>query len=914
MSLKPANAEFFSNDMKRYEKLLNRRLLRDLDGGFEEWVNQNQRVDRRKDRHLGTAARKRRRQELRKTRDRRTNNGDREALTFLRQEVAANLTALYRLVEYQETLRRSLSTTDDKESRQEILLDHAQILGSTPSQISEDREAFKRWFDEDAILDRYQRQQGELQQRLAFRINRLGKLLASIASQHGTAGCDGVWRRLHIDDLMLDLLNFPGDSRIDVEAAKCYRRCLEQLPAESESHFVSEKTRAKLYELATGPQFDVWLQCEAISSIWYLEGEAFLPEICKRLEKYQTAAVKTKQAGVADELSAEAKKISRDDIFVRRHIVRELIARGDDTSAWPLLLSVTQDESVFVRQQLAKDLWHLPVKVAGPLLRHFLLHEPQPQVVAAALASAVENVSSTGLHADWLRLLSACLQQRDDTFVLRTALFAATQWLAVDGELPNKPSVIAAYQDSILPAIKRLESCHESTPVRRWAAHAYEKIACCLDPSARDMLLTLADFVNGMQPGDIRRMPSGISNNATPESLGRLLAILAQDDYGFDIHYGWTGCWLARQPIFGNRLWRIIHELRNPATDKRQAFSHTIGRVTRATIRVPSQIMGELSRTKVPGEPFFIPSEGSWRPYLPLADDFVSLLNLSIVRSQTMRFFTSQGETQVSAPSSLWRRLRAWSVLTWNFEKFANRRDWEEGDDESPATYLEQFRKLGFEIEIRPYEDASPRQNTTDDSHPEVPDDSVVKYFGSFGLMPALGIPSLEYLQGLVQRYSTYFYSVYDNTLQQLLLFSVLFAAFFIGRHMLANWKLRKARRRIPLFLGGWGTRGKSGTERLKAALVGALGYGMVSKTTGCEAMFIHNDPFGDPLEIPLYRPYDKATIWEQSNVIQMADRMDASVFLWECMGLNPTYVDILQRQWSRDDLSTVTNLSLIHI
>ena len=88
-SLKPT-AEFFSNDMKRYEKLLNRRLLRDLDGGFEKWMNQNQRVDRRKDRHLGSDARKRRRQELRKTRDRRTNNGDREALTFLRQEVAAN--------------------------------------------------------------------------------------------------------------------------------------------------------------------------------------------------------------------------------------------------------------------------------------------------------------------------------------------------------------------------------------------------------------------------------------------------------------------------------------------------------------------------------------------------------------------------------------------------------------------------------------------------------------------------------------------------------------------------------------------------------------------------------------------------------------------------------------------------------
>ena len=50
-------------------------------------------------------------------------------------------------------------------------------------------------------------------------------------------------------------------------------------------------------------------------------------------------------------------------------------------------------------------------------------------------------------------------------------------------------------------------------------------------------------------------------------------------------------------------------------------------------------------------------------------------------------------------------------------------------------------------------------------------------------------------------------------------------------------------RARLALVIGGWGTRGKSGTERLKAALLQGLGFENLVKTTGCEAMFIHSLP-----------------------------------------------------------------------
>src|SRR4029077_9862895 len=61
-------------------------------------------------------------------------------------------------------------------------------------------------------------------------------------------------------------------------------------------------------------------------------------------------------------------------------------------------------------------------------------------------------------------------------------------------------------------------------------------------------------------------------------------------------------------------------------------------------------------------------------------------------------------------------------------------------------------------------------------------------------------------------------------------------------------------------------------------------------------------------IEVPLHRPYDKATIWEQRDVLRFAAARRPHVLLWECMALTPRYVDLLARGWMHDDLSTLTN------
>lgn len=160
----------------------------------------------------------------------------------------------------------------------------------------------------------------------------------------------------------------------------------------------------------------------------------------------------------------------------------------------------------------------------------------------------------------------------------------------------------------------------------------------------------------------------------------------------------------------------------------------------------------------------------------------------------------------------------------------------------------------------------------------------------------------------LLSQWQRYFADLYSIPTFDLWIWTSAVAAAFLLGHGLRNFLVFRWRRKLPLVVGGWGSRGKSGTERLKAALCYSIGLRVVSKTTGCESVFLYGE-FGSPLvEVPLYRPGDKVSIWEHTFTMHMAAAKGVDIFLWECMGLNPDYVRILQRRWSRDDLSTITN------
>lgn len=166
----------------------------------------------------------------------------------------------------------------------------------------------------------------------------------------------------------------------------------------------------------------------------------------------------------------------------------------------------------------------------------------------------------------------------------------------------------------------------------------------------------------------------------------------------------------------------------------------------------------------------------------------------------------------------------------------------------------------------------------------------------------------LDRLLESIRLWKDLWFSPAGNTLGELAAVTLFLLAWMIWRAARRQWRVTKLRNNISLVIGGWGTRGKSGSERKKAALLTALGARYVSKTTGCEAMFVVGPDGEEAIEYYLFRPHDKATIVEQTDVLTVAENMGCDAILWECMALQYDYVRVLEQAWMRDDLSTLTN------
>ncbi|HVR74430.1 MAG TPA: hypothetical protein VMT52_08870 [Planctomycetota bacterium] len=839
--------EALSVGLNVYERKLERKLLEDLAENMS--------------RRLGHAG-----EEAGETRPEGVVEGARRIFPILKQEVEQLLEGLLalrkRFAEYTKTYSRA-TTSEEKERH---ILKFAADLGASPSRVRGDSKAFSRWFGHDAITERYGRRYNLDERKVTLYLDRLGVLAESIlAAEPRGRGLKAAWQRLDLEQTLKKFFAYDGDSRVSIAAFRLLSRALRALPAETQERSVDEKTLQFIYRSAMHPRLSVWLQCEALNLLESLSTVSLEKVLRHRLSRPAPG----------------------DDLFVRKRAAGLLcrnLARIPELA--DLLPTLAEDPSPFVRQGFAASLIDTPTEACAIWFERLATRDPVPQVRAAALVAGLRILEKEGLKETVLRALAAVLADDKDNFVLRVAAHIAAS--GARHLVQSKDSFAREWKASTLPALEKLHLEAPAIPVRRWAAMAHERIWCELTPPARALRLKLEQSLQGLEPAAACSLEADLIPEGDEETAGRVLSVLTQEDYGLELKRI-RGKWrMTRGHVFGLRAWRWLYEVRNPSPDKRQAFSHTIGRLFSGDIRAPSTILSELSETRVPGEPLFITEEGGWRPYVPLVDEVLSTLTRRR-SSGPVKIYTSEGVTEVTPPGTIRARLKAYYTITTRFADIAKLRNWRSTLQESPAGYLASLEALGFEVRFRPHSAKLVR----------AVDPTALRFFPQ--CLP-IAAPQLW------SRFKDYFVSVYDNSLFELTIFTALACSAFICRHIYASTSVRNWRRNIPLVVGGWGTRGKSGTERLKAALFNGLGYGVVSKTTGCEAMFLFAHAFGMTREMFLFRSYDKATIWEQRDVIRLANRLQADVFLWECMALTPAYVHILQHHWVEDDLSTITN------
>ncbi len=583
-----------------------------------------------------------------------------------------------------------------------------------------------------------------------------------------------------------------------------------------------------------------------------------------------------------------------DDFVVRSRIVA-LSARFRKAGWEDLLPSAHADSSDLVRMTAVR------VERRQSELARVAREDPSHKVRALALIQLARRTRARAAPS-----LEEALVSDAHAFVVRTAAeelasLAGRSAISLPSTAP-RALWIASHRAELLPA------------VRAACADALLEVTVAT-AELRPILEELGQIVRRTRVGRSTRTSSERLARASDEQLGRVLSVLARGDFALAIDRARRGLVVYRGEPSRWSPWRVLFELLHPGPSKRQGFDHTLGQKPRGALRAPPGGLAEITSTRIPGQRAFAAEAGGWGKHLPLVDD---LLSLGVVRHAPLSIASSYGLTRVTPPPSLAGRFRAWLSLTLRYSLFAELR--QRGlASHDPLVQLAYARKVeestGISVEIVPYAfDIGPAPHTlatptgVREALRAAPVGSASLALIAPGLAPDGADGSFGSLDALWDEFSAYAASPGANRLPHLAAFGAILLGTMLARGVAIRHRVEAERRSIPLVIGGWGTRGKSGTERLKGALFHGLGYECLVKTTGCEAMFIHAVPGLPAAEVFTYRPYDKATVWEQREVLSLAHRLGVRVFIWECMALQPELVNLLQSQWMHHDLSTITN------
>ncbi|MDC0662934.1 hypothetical protein [Marinobacter sp. SS21] len=779
---------------------------------------------------------------------------------FLEYRAGQSLTLLEQLNQGYRAFSQRYQNASSEQERHQHQLAYAKELGQSRRGLRADRQALVRWFDASALRDRYQRRASEEERLIVFIVDRLGANLCHYLRHHTPDPTPrSALNAISQQTLIERLISRHLDHRITVATMTLLARLLEVTNG-AMGAFIEPQVIHYCYRLGNDPNQPVWLQCHALQISLQLDTEASLQGLQQRFERQETG----------------------DQIFFRGRALTMMVPVQQHPLARRLYRQSCADSSEHVRQCLVQALPQLAADLRTTIVSSLIHDDPCDRVKARLLRTLplLAGAEPQDPNQAW-PLLQPSLSRQTPALVVKAALAAVTDiWLTGPEPEPDTSRALAQ-------ALAALHTGHQATAVRRAAAQTRERIWANRHPLAR----TASMFRPLTQAHWQQRARITLDQPVSNEELGRFFASLARDSYGYDIVRRRNRLTVTAGSRYQFRSWRFLHELRTSASDKRQNYNHTKGRVYHGTLQAPAWHLAELSQTTVPGEPLHFADDGDWRPYLPLPDQLLSALDQGWP-TRPVELFTAEGITRIHPPSGLWPRLRARLALTLRFATLSRLRNWQSSHQQGPEAYLASLQQLGFRFELLGHQDDNGERHPTDPR--------VTRFFPGFA--------SLAPLPVFWQEFKHYFYSVYENNLQHLLIFFTAAITLFFGRHAYLGQQMKKARASLPLVIGGWGTRGKSGTERLKAALFNALGLSVVSKTTGCEAMFLYSPAHGQLREMFLFRPYDKASIWEQVDLVRLAARFNSDVFLWECMGLTPRYVQILQEQWMRDDLATITN------
>jgi gamma-polyglutamate synthase len=580
-----------------------------------------------------------------------------------------------------KTFYAGASTNDEKK---EHILNFAKELGALPRQIVFDRRAFSRWFGADTVQDRYNCRIANLEKSITFYLERLSYLAMDYIREK-KEGSDTdfqrLFRSLRIEQIVMPLISYNGDNRVRIGAFHCLSNVLSRIPEDLQKRSADEKTIQYVYKAALDENQSVWIQCEALKLLETISR----PSLKKALRQRLTHP------------------LPGDDLFVRSRAVGIMAANFESVSDLEsLFTAVTKDPSPFVRQSMADALEKADTNIVKKLLPRLALEDKDPKVRAHALLKITLLLKQKELFDFLLALLSEALKSEKNEFTLRVGVNVCARGMT-DLRRSGFKAGGKKWYYTLGVVLDKMHISSKSLSVRRWAAQARERMWSEFDDGINATKVALIETVKQIKPGRKKSLDRKFVKTMSEEDLGRLLAVISQNDFPLTLKKGLLKPTLYRGFIFGFRVWRFLFEFRHPSPDKRQAFSHTIGRFFHGNIHCHSGILCELAETKVPGEPLYMPEESGWRPYLPLVDELFCAIDNTGLKLRSTLIYSSEGITEIKPPRWFYQRLWARLHLTLKFSQYARMRNWEESSQTPASSYINALKGLGFNIRFKPY-------------------------------------------------------------------------------------------------------------------------------------------------------------------------------------------------------------------
>jgi gamma-polyglutamate synthase len=769
-----------------------------------------------------------------------------------------SLAEIERLESESASLLLSYQQALDESERREVLRRHLRATNDNRLDSRRDLSAVDRWLDIEAVRERYACRISQHTDEAIICYDCIATLLRNATTNHAMLQS---LRRAGLLRQMLEHARARVRAPIRCAALRALICAIRQLEPGQRAAALGVSGMRTLADFARGIDAPRWVQLLAVEV-----SAAYLPEA----------------ALVSLLVELLATRRPDDGMVVRAGAIRQIAALSAANAASVVRLGLG-DPSEHVRQQLAQALVAMRDRRAKRALFHLALKDDSPRVRGVGLTALVERAACDTEALGWTTTaLGRCLSEASPTLVVRVALVSILHLrnLCRDVEMSQ-----------FAPALLTLANSATAPPeISEQAAATLRALA--LDDSGQALARELGQILATLDEGHRVRVRFA----QTEAEVVAALRVAARGDHAVALRPLGAGAYqITRGEPRRLRLWRLWHELRNPMPDKRKGYVHSRARAPLGPYVITPVGMGEVTPTRVPGERVVHGRVGGWGPFLPRIDDLLT----AALRHEPVRLVTAFGTVVVEGPRRWSARFRACVWLTHNYAKASMLREsaLEAAEPRGQLSYVSFVRSLAFRIHRDDADDCACIGKT----NVLLESPLVARYLGALGV--AVSVPP-----DLLQQFFVHALSSSANTPGQLAAVIWLILVGFVLRATLIMHSIVRARSAIPLSIGGWGTRGKSGSERLKAALFHALRYDVVVKTTGCEAMFIHAQRDQPAQEIFIYRPYDKATIWEQRHMLRVAQQLRTQVFLWECMALQPRFVETLIDEWMKDPITTLTN------